>query len=159
MALPDHYALLRLPPPPHTPTPAAVKRAYHAALLLHHPDKSSSAPGAPTVDELSTAYKVLSTPAARREYDALLSAQTQRGERELRERVVQAVDLDEFAEEEDADGAKWTRACRCGEAQGYTVREKQLEEAAEEGEVVVGCVGCSLWCKITFDVVDNTEDQ
>ncbi|EHA54759.1 hypothetical protein MCOR27_011073 [Pyricularia oryzae] len=79
-----------------TQRPQIVKRAYHRALLRHHPDKavaaatvatatpskSSTAAGAAptgqaastiiTIDQISTASAVLSDRARRREYDAAL---------------------------------------------------------------------------------------
>ncbi|KAF1914944.1 hypothetical protein BDU57DRAFT_501729 [Ampelomyces quisqualis] len=60
------------------------------------------------------------------------------------------------------DGARgeglmvWTRACRCGFAQGYRICEEELEDAVGrgEGEVLVGCGGCSLWVRVGFGVED-----
>jgi len=60
----------------------------------------------------------------------------------------------------DATG-EWYRGCRCGRERGYMVSEGDLEEAVGngerkgEGEVVVGCVGCSLWVRVTFAVAEE----
>jgi diphthamide biosynthesis protein 4 len=51
---------------------------------------------------------------------------------------------------------EWTRACRCGMEKGYTILEEELEDAEQrgEGEVLVGCEGCSLWVRVGFGVED-----
>lgn len=36
--------------------------------------------------------------------------------------------------------------------------EDDLEEAADYGEVMVGCLDCSLWLRVHFAVVDGEED-
>jgi diphthamide biosynthesis protein 4 len=47
---------------------------------------------------------------------------------------------------------EWTRACRCGDAEGYKILEEELEDAERRGEteVLVGCGGCSLWVRVGF---------
>ncbi|KAF2831969.1 hypothetical protein CC86DRAFT_377211 [Ophiobolus disseminans] len=52
---------------------------------------------------------------------------------------------------------EWTRACRCGEEQGYRILEEELGEAEERGEaeVLVGCGGCSLWVRVGFGVEEG----
>ncbi|KAF8544690.1 hypothetical protein BDD12DRAFT_772018 [Trichophaea hybrida] len=118
----NYYTLLRLPPPPSPLTPQLIKKAYHAALLLHHPDKSTStpAPQSPTVDLLTLAYKTLSSPELRAEYNlTLTSAPTAGGNGS---EVVQIVDLDEFLHDEEA--GRWVKACRCGKRRGsYSLRK------------------------------------
>ena len=163
---PDFYAILALPRPPAVLTAQVVKKAYHAALLRHHPDKASQKPvaaDAPSVDVLGLAYKTLSTPALRTEYNAgldnvLAGASDARTPVSNGSEVVQTVDLDEFAYNE-AEGC-YVLACRCGEAEGFVLTEEELESAAEGGvgserEVVVGCGGCSLWWRVAFEVVDE----
>lgn len=58
--------------------------------------------------------------------------------------------------EEESGGAQtiWTRACRCGAERGFSILEEELEDAEERGEkeVLVGCVGCSLWVRVGFEV-------
>jgi len=48
----------------------------------------------------------------------------------------------------------WTRGCRCGADRGFSILEEELEDAEERGEkeVLVGCVGCSLWVRVGFEV-------
>lgn len=52
---------------------------------------------------------------------------------------------------------EWTRACRCGDEKGYVILEEELEDAESrgEGEVLVGCGGCSLWVRVGFGVEEE----
>jgi DnaJ-class molecular chaperone len=148
----------------------ALKRAYHRALLIHHPDKKSQAqtrgPREPepspasvptyTVDQISTAFAVLSDGSRRAAYDKTLrgarwgSGQAQAAEFQT---GIEDVDLDDLDLDSDMD--QWYRGCRCGNPRGYRVREADLEEAADYGEVMVGCQDCSLWLRVRFAVVDD----
>ncbi|GLA56755.1 diphthamide biosynthesis protein 4 [Aspergillus tubingensis] len=189
----DHYEVLNLPFT-ETPTALSkqqLKAAYHKALLKHHPDK---APGAIakdgqtsststsslttsdtnssshtthryTIDEITTAYKTLSDPYLRAEYDRSLRLDRARvAEREKTGTVfhtgLEVVDLEDLAcDESDADAALWYRGCRCGDERGFLVTEQDLEREAEHGEIVVGCRGCSLWMKVLFAVEDGDEED
>jgi diphthamide biosynthesis protein 4 len=147
---PDFYELLSLPKPPTSLTPQLIRKAYHAALLKHHPDKRASPSScAPSIDLLTLAYKTLSTPELRREYDLTLDTGSEVGSE-----VVQTVDLDEFTYTEEG---RYTKACRCGEEEGFVISEEELEGAAKEGlgEVLVGCIGCSLWWRVAFEAVEE----
>lgn len=153
----NYYTLLRLPPPPAVLPVATVKKAYHAALLRHHPDKHSrstlpptSSSSSPSIDQITTAYKALSSPDLRREYDATL---TQSGAGAVGSEVVQTVDLDAFTYEGE-DRGRYVKSCRCWEEEGFVIDEVELERVAEEGsrEVVVGC---SLWWRVGFEVLDE----
>ncbi|KAA8901866.1 DnaJ domain protein [Sphaerosporella brunnea] len=158
---PDYYTVLSLPPPPAPLTQQLLKKAYHAALLKHHPDKQQQGAAAPSVDVdvLTAAYKTLASAELRREYNAsyISSGEGGGGGGEGGSEVVQTVDLDEFVFREEAEGGRYTKACRCGEEEGFVIREEELEAAVGEGEkeVVVGCVGCSLWWRVGFEVVDG----
>ncbi|KAE8352914.1 CSL zinc finger-domain-containing protein [Aspergillus coremiiformis] len=153
-----------------------LKVAYHKALLKHHPDKASSVAkstdlpasdqdlsreGTPyTIDEITTAYKTLSDPQLRAEYDRALRLDRGRlAEREKTGAVfhtgLEVVDLEDLACEEQDDSAFWYRGCRCGDEKGFLVTENDLEREAEHGEIVIGCRGCSLWMKILFAVEDG----
>ncbi|PWY85978.1 hypothetical protein BO70DRAFT_254086, partial [Aspergillus heteromorphus CBS 117.55] len=154
-----------------------LKAAYHKALLKHHPDKTPSAtpndPDLPpslqrpyTIDEITTAYKTLSDPSLRTEYDRSLRLDRARvAEREKTGTVfhtgLEVVDLEDLEFEEgggaqaDGDGDYWYRGCRCGDEKGFLVTEEDLEREAEHGEVVVGCRGCSLWMKVLFAVEEE----
>ena len=59
----------------------------------------------------------------------------------------------EAEERGEAEGQmEWTRACRCGDENGFKILEEELEDAEQrgEGEVLVGCGGCSLWVRVGF---------
>ncbi|CAG8023268.1 unnamed protein product, partial [Penicillium nalgiovense] len=166
-----------------------IKIAYHKALLKHHPDKAgavaretglggstnSTPTSTPnplftrsdgnssrqlyTIDQITTAYKTLSDPALRAEYDRSLRLDRLKvAEREKTGNVfhtgLEIVDLEDLAceEAEGGDGDCWYRGCRCGDERGFLVNEEDLEREAEHGEIIIGCRGCSLWLKILFAV-------
>lgn len=182
----SHYDVLGLSAPtrsgatPELLTSQAVKKAYHKALLKWHPDKAlvggalpattldkpnktspppTDTPGY-TLDEIITAYITLSTERGRREYEReyrlRLAGNTKEEVKGLWNSYVpmDVVDLDDFEYEERL--GKFYKGCRCGENEGYVLWESELEEV-QTGEVVVGCVGCSLWLKVEFEVVAEWE--
>ncbi|KAK1711306.1 CSL zinc finger-domain-containing protein [Colletotrichum lupini] len=163
-----------------------IKRAYHRALLQNHPDKypqfkstppsgtttravSSSATAATfSIDQISSAYKVLSDPKQRAEYDRALDLAPnnqglQRGdgdEEKAFQTGIEVVDLDDLEVEEPPSDdpeaeCSWYRSCRCGNPRGFFFTEADLEEAGENGELLVGCQDCSLWMKVHFAVVSD----
>jgi curved DNA-binding protein CbpA len=161
---------------------ALIKRAYRRALLNHHPDKKPSSPHhhyppsttqthtqhtqTYTVDQISTAYATLSRPAQRQAYDtSLLLSQRQSlsqsttgggsGEAAF-QTGIETIDLDDL--ECDEDETQWYRACRCGNPRGYCFTEADLEDAADLGELMVGCADCSLWLRVCFAVVEENGD-
>lgn len=178
----DHYTVLSLPfTTSSTISKQQLKLAYHRTLLRHHPDKTSSAKDQtastkqtpehngddhPTysIDEITLAYKTLSDPSLRAEYDRSLRLDRLKiVEREKTGAVfhtgLEVVDLEDLAfEEKENDKCFWYRACRCGDEQGFTVTEEDLEREAEHGEILIGCRGCSLWMKILFAVEDGADD-
>jgi len=74
-------------------------------------------------------------------------------ERQSFQTGIEIVDLDDLHLDEEK--GIWYRGCRCGDDRGFLIREEDLEEAADEGEVSVGCRGCSLWLKVLFGVVEE----
>lgn len=176
------YRILSLPSPLTTaaaappPTPAAIKAAYRAALLAHHPDKAAAAATAEaqkratTIDDINIAYKTLLDPSARAAHDRSLRLHTKTREGAEDEDAeeewrlgLEAVDLDDLACDDEA--GTWWRGCRCGEERGFVVGEAALEEAAaakgagSSAEVLVGCVGCSLWIRVGFAVAEEEEEE
>ncbi|CAL5873555.1 uncharacterized protein PFLUO_LOCUS7835 [Penicillium psychrofluorescens] len=188
----DYYAILNLPFTGSSGpilSKQQIKLAYHKALLAHHPDKASTValepglqgstpyqtPGrgqgqgqgtAPqrtyTIDEITTAYKTLSDPFLRADYDRVIRLDRAKvAEREKTGDVfhtgLEIVDLEDLACDEDGAGATmcWYRGCRCGDERGFLVTEADLEREAEHGEIVLGCRGCSLWLKVLFAVEDG----
>lgn len=133
---------------------------------------ANALPG-PSIDAITTAYRVLSSPPARRAFEkTLLSALSAHSATTANANDPDAataphtglelVDLDDLAYELAPTGeALWTRACRCGEARGFVVHERELvaEEEAGGREVLVGCVGCSLWLRVQFGVVGESEED
>jgi len=171
-----HYDTLSLSfNPKNPPSAREVKQAYHQTLLAHHPDKISDLESSktslnntkqnlghkPTVDEIILAYKTLASPSLRAEYDKslALSHATQlnsiSGEQSSH-LGLEVVDLDDFT----FDDAKntWSFPCRCGSENCYVLTEPELEAAEKDGEITVGCQGCSLWVRVVFGVVDENEE-
>lgn len=190
----DHYTVLSLPQTPSALRKSDLKLAYHRALLKHHPDKSKSGSSSSTpsndslkssertftVDEITSAYKTLSDPVARAEYDRALRLSGGRGAGQKGlfgeedgvdsfRTGLEVFDLDEMEVEMLADNADnadngeeqsvWYRGCRCGDERGFLVREEDLEREVERGEVMVGCRGCSLWAKVLFAVEEGDEQD
>ncbi|KAI9783997.1 MAG: hypothetical protein M1839_002942 [Geoglossum umbratile] len=161
---PTHYELLGLQSPQQGDRSSLqdIKLAYRRALLLHHPDKANSLNRGGncrhTIDEITQAYKTLSDPITRAEYDRHLSLELSavanpltrlKGPGDSFRSGLETVDLDDL--EFDEDHAIWYRSCRCGDDRGFTVSEDQLAEEANNGEIIVGCRGCSLWLRIQFE--------
>ncbi|KAK7522121.1 uncharacterized protein IWZ02DRAFT_123728 [Phyllosticta citriasiana] len=200
------YRILSLPSPRQTasrpPSTADIKAAYRRALLTHHPDKAGGLSGnytdtsgssarrsntggstAPafSVDDITLAYKTLSSPTERAAHDRALRLSNNNGggsgsgkggddaETDAEEQFrlgLEVWDLDELAWDE-AQGL-WWRGCRCGEERGFVVHEGDLERALESvsgpagggaGEVLVGCCGCSLWVRVGFAVEEEEEEE
>ncbi|PLN82685.1 DnaJ domain-domain-containing protein, partial [Aspergillus taichungensis] len=142
-----HYEILNLPFPTSststTLTKQQLKTAYHKALLQHHPDKTSSSTSSPstptttptytdtntdkkhTIDAITTAYKTLSDPRQRAEYDAHLrlsrrnNPQTSgpggHGGDAHFHTGLEVVDLEDLHCEETETETVWYRGCRCGD--------------------------------------------
>lgn len=159
-------------------SPQQLKAAYRRALLLHHPDKfpaqvdrvqsHSDRPKheqdhAYAVDQISNAYGILSVPKLRAQYDRDLklthpSAKNSSlwGHEKFRTGF-ETVDLDDLEHGELEE--QWYRSCRCGDRHGFLIRRVDLEEASGEGELHVGCQGCSLWLRVLFGVIDVNADD
>ncbi|KAH8587059.1 CSL zinc finger-domain-containing protein [Bisporella sp. PMI_857] len=165
-----YYDILALPTPLRTSfiPPKTLKTAYRHALLQNHPDKSSPAssctserPIVYSIDEITRAYQVLGHTKKRAEYDLVLLKITQSGgEKGIAEREgktgLETVDLDDLEfEGEGKEAGTWSKQCRCGDENGFVVTEEDLEGNVSEGEIVVGCRGCSLSLKVLFGVLDG----
>jgi len=162
--IPTYYEVLGLPEAlrddPHL-SAQTIRNAYRRALLQNHPDKST-APNTKeasfSIDQITAAFSTLSDRKSRGEYDRGLkqiASQPDRGVkgREVFRTGIETVDLDDL-ETDEAQGI-WYRSCRCGDERGFLIREADLEEAAEDGEISVGCRGCSLWLKVLFGIMDD----
>ncbi|KAL4996893.1 Diphthamide biosynthesis protein 4 [Aspergillus recurvatus] len=180
------YEILNLPFPSTGLSKQQLKLAYHKALLKHHPDKAvqvtvakeslSSSNHHPaqtlssqkiTIDAITTAYKTLSDPIQRAEYDRVLRLDRNRvvgagdknGNGTVFHTGLEVVDLEDLNCDEDGDEAVWYRACRCGDERGFLLSEGDLEREVDSGEIVVGCRGCSLYMKVLFAVQDYGEGE
>ena len=161
---PDYYQLLGLEGSRNTERLSAteLKSAYRRALLQHHPDKNAQAVKTSprsqsekpqiSVDDVALAYKVLSEPELRAEYDFWLRSKGKDGKRDgiVHRTGLETVDLDDLIYDQAA--SFWYRSCRCGEDRGYVVTELELEKNITDGELIVGCKGCSLWLRVLFGV-------
>ena len=116
------------------------------------------------MDQITHAFHTLSNPQTRAAYNAYLALNHSRrangfGEVQGREEWktgVETIDLDDLKTDGDEITEQtWYRSCRCGEERGFVITEGDLEDAAREGEVIVGCSGCSLWLRVLFGVVEE----
>lgn len=169
----DHYTILNLPFTESPIPKQELKLAYHRALLRHHPDKTATATATPdkprsdenenakyTVDAITTAYKTLSIPSLRSEYNRSLRLdrlkhpdRSKTDSDEVFHTGLETVDLEDLTEQTTADDEmSWSRACRCGDEGGFLVTEADLDREADHGELVVGCRGCSLYMRVLFAV-------
>lgn len=178
LSSPSHYQVLGLTPTilnsQHDPS-TLIKQAYRRALLRHHPDKaaSSASPSLSsssqskssnaqlyTVDQITQAFTILSSPRQRSTYDANLRLSRANGDDDSQARFqtgIENVDLDDLAFDEGEE--RWYRSCRCGNDRGYSFQETDLEEVEHEGLLMVGCQDCSLWLKVHFAVVEDVQDE
>lgn len=139
----------------------ALRTAYRRALLENHPDKnaitsSGSSLNNFTIDQITKAYSTLLDPVSREKYDCELQMrQTANEEFRIVKNLrvgIESVDLDDL--EFDELNGLWFKSCRCGARRGYIIRENDLEESAEDGEICVECKGCSLCLKVLFWVAE-----
>ena len=162
----DHYRALGLPLPHKTSfhiTAAEVKKAYRRALLNHHPDKSRSrqptrsGTSEYTVDQITTAYEVLSNSLRHSKYGQTRTINETQLDSVLEPRLpgLEVVDLDDLNIEELAGMTIWSRSCRCGNPKGFCISERDLEKVANQCEIVSGCQGCSLWLKVMFEIAND----
>jgi len=155
-ATPDYYTILNLATRKLDPSlsPSEVKAAYKRALLQHHPDKSTSAlKSGFTIDSIALAYKILSSPTLKSEYDLGLQTARPKDDDKVFRTGLDTVDLDDLSYDEGKE--VWTRGCRCGDDHGFVVTEAELELNAEDGELIIGCRGCSLWLRVLFGVEES----
>ncbi|KAF8600914.1 hypothetical protein BDV93DRAFT_496411 [Ceratobasidium sp. AG-I] len=139
-----------------------VRQRYRAALLRAHPDKRSQLQAEHTstssntiISQLQDAFRTLSDPGQRKEYDRLLKeGKGKVTSTKVKQRPANEVSLDEFVSEEvTGDGGeamlKWTHPCRCGNF--FIIKEQELEE----GVHYIGCGGCSEMVWVGYEAVDD----
>ncbi|KAH7338841.1 DnaJ domain-containing protein [Rhizoctonia solani] len=156
----DHYTVLGLS---RDATTTEIRRSYRAALLRTHPDKQgqiyqeSDSAGA-AILQIQDAYRILSDPALRTEYDQLLKRGGGRvALTKVAQRPANEVSLDEFTEEEllgsSRESSRWVYPCRCGNQ--FVIVEEELER----GVHYIGCTGCSEVVWVGYEVVDNVSED
>ncbi|KAF3214521.1 Diphthamide biosynthesis protein 4 [Orbilia oligospora] len=211
-----YYTILSIPqslPPTHKNYQSLLKKSYHRTLLRCHPDKlpagtSSSIAGQTkqkqnvggeeeengndggeiyTIDQINTAYKTLSSPTLRQEYDLFLRSSVSNGTnggaggggRGGYKTGLDVVDLDDMAyhppDEEEAEGSqggRFTKSCRCGAGEGYVLTEEDMDDVEKELQqqqqgtnhgtkarsMIIGCLGCSLWVQVDWVVCDSDDE-
>ncbi|KAK7206288.1 hypothetical protein BZA70DRAFT_276225 [Myxozyma melibiosi] len=183
-----YYDVLGLPPPPHANPLSleAIRKAYRAALLRHHPDKNLAADSDnldqsnETVDHIVAAYNTLSVPNLRADYDRSIieKSKSLASQSDYEARIIaqsDMADLDDFAfasmclthrlsEDESTctDCVReevWYKECRCGDA--YVITESMLVDVSnarkdEDGDEGEVLVQCSR-CSTWLRVLFSVE--
>lgn len=174
----DYYTILNLDRPrnpnAYNVSKEEIKAAYHRTLLLYHPDKikvsmlkatvsqkqndDSARRSVYSIDQIMQAYQTLVDPVRRATYNELLlkypSRITLKSSQTGGHLGVETFDLEDLQYNEEKQ--IWYKACRCGHNEGYLLTEAELEKESSEGEVYVGCKGCSLFIKVLFGVEEDT---
>jgi diphthamide biosynthesis protein 4 len=162
----DHYQMLGVA---RDASHAAIRAAYHAKLLIHHPDKlqhRSSAEGPDIASgvgdegELASvmqAWAVLKDPDLKERYDKQLLIEG------LRESVssinfYDEVNLSEMEEMEEMQGegegevgvldSAFVMQCRCGDY--FRLLKRTAEEGEKGGSIAVPCDSCSNVIRVHF---------
>lgn len=144
----DQGELYRLLGVPRDATQEQIKRAYHQALLRHHPDKTRSAQGSPaSIDELLHAFRVLSNRSLREAYDKALQSVSPLPK--TAPRPAHVVSLDDFLETSTEENTVWTYQCRCG---GVFMLTKDL---LEKDVHLVSCDACSETLWVGYEALDD----
>ena len=160
-----HYERLGLPNHPNL-TASDVKEAYRRTLLVQHPDKSKQRPTSSTyssIDQISTAYKTLIDSDKKTAYDQTLRKHADTHTdvpSDVGHACIESYDLDDLKHTLNKEGKGiWFKTCQCGNRNGYTITEQELERAVnniaastEVQEVLLGCEGCSLVIRVVFNV-------
>ncbi|ODV90759.1 hypothetical protein CANCADRAFT_44398 [Tortispora caseinolytica NRRL Y-17796] len=126
-----------------------IKKAYRAALLSNHPDKSRN--GKLSVDDIQAAYAILSNQHKRSAYDQALQGSNY--QIYSKQEHSEVYDLDDLEYDEKLN--EWFMGCRCGNKKGFTVNESILEDNIDIGEILIQCLDCSNWIKVQFQENDH----
>ncbi|KAF8713691.1 CSL zinc finger, partial [Rhizoctonia solani] len=159
MDLSDHYAVLGLSK---DATPGEIRQSYRTALLRVHPDKQGqtrqeSDSAGVAIIQIQDAYRTLSDPGLRVEYDQFLKQGRGRVTlTKVAQRPANEISLDEFTEElsgGDGGSSRWVHPCRCGNQ--FVIVEEELEK----GVHYIGCTGCSEMVWVGYEAVDVMSDD
>ncbi|KAG7211146.1 hypothetical protein KM043_010470 [Ampulex compressa] len=133
MSIVDHYEILGCP---RESSHEDIKRAYRRCALLLHPDKCGlSESNAERFREVLEAWRTLSQPESRKEYDALLSQAELDAEGGLIYARISRDNLEPSKEEN-----VFTYRCRCGS--DYSVDGELLRE--RNRSIHVECRECTF---------------
>ncbi|KAK2761277.1 Diphthamide biosynthesis protein 4 [Arachnomyces sp. PD_36] len=190
-----HRALLRHHPDKSSASSTRTKTKTKGATTSSTPTNAPSAGSSRqsdgdariyTIDEITAAYKTLSDPRARAEYDrelrlsrattagdAGVNTGSSGGEDDIFHTGLETVDLEDLGyvdvdvdvdldgegDSGEVGGGYWYRSCRCGDEKGFFLMEGDLEREGEAGEILVGCKGCSLWLRVLFAVVEDGDGE
>jgi diphthamide biosynthesis protein 4 len=163
---PTYYQILQLSNNGKPIDHVKLKSAYRQALLLHHPDKKCPSPttsnaaarsppgshGCYSIDQISEAFKTLSSATEKADYDRQLARDARRLNtlaNASQHLGVESYDLEDLSYNDET--TTWLHHCRCGDERAYIVSESDLERESENGEIYVACKGCSLSIRILFD--------
>ena len=129
----DYYKLLGIE---FDATSTTIKQKYHQLSLQHHPDKCG---GEQTSDfvKINTAYKILSDPSLKQQYDFQYVAYTNKSSVMVHDEL-QIHDL-------EPDGDVCTATCRCGGT--FQVFNETLKSL--DVPVFVNCDTCSLCISVS----------
>ncbi|MCJ1325324.1 Diphthamide biosynthesis protein 4 [Thelotrema lepadinum] len=128
-----------------------------------------------TVDQITLAYNTLSDPKLRAEYDHHLRLQISYSPlsrpgpdgKSVRDifASLESIDLEGMQCDETQAEMVWWRGCRCGNERGFVVTEGDLEATMGDmgneerkggnGEIIVGCQGCSLGLRVGFGILEE----
>lgn len=121
-----------------------LKKAYRGALLRYHPDKQHGLEAKPTsgitVEHVRKAYKELVANEGQSTSTMVIAPS-------------EIIDLDDLEYSEITNS--WSKNCRCGEDQGYLITEDDLISNGDNDEVNVQCIGCSIWIRVQYSVVEE----
>ncbi|KAK6511398.1 Diphthamide biosynthesis protein 4 [Arthrobotrys musiformis] len=192
-----HYTILSIPQSlssAHKNYQPLLKKSYHRTLLRCHPDKLPAGTSVAgqlerrdggsrvngedeeeiyTIDQINTAYKTLSSPTLRQEYDHSLRSSLSNTPGSGFKTGLDIIDLDDMEyqlPESDEEKGRFTKSCRCGAEEGYVLTEEDMDDVEKEVEqqkvnngskarsMIIGCLGCSLWVQVDWVVCDSDDE-
>lgn len=137
--------------------PQQLKAAYHQKLLSSHPDKTGepNSQSAMSISNIKEAYRVLSDPGQRKQYDEDLNSSFKKQGFNITGAGLDIYTLESFHYVEDPD-LVWTRDCpRCSSVNSIELREADLEMGTPDGlggyQIMVPCQSCSLWITVLYE--------
>lgn len=136
-----------------------LRAAYHARLLLTHPDKNGATgveSGEHSINLIKEAYNTLSDAERRSKYDQDLRENFKKQGFNITGAGLDLYLLAEFDEVENDGMMVWRRDCpRCTAKQAIELSESDLEKGTLDGvggyQIMAGCLSCSLWITVAYE--------